>query len=60
MTNSRFHFFGVSSLDGVQILDILAYSAGLWFFLTKILIGPLVKRFSSNELKKDIELELFH
>tara|TARA_B110001450_G_C17333631_1_gene364541 strand:- start:22 stop:165 length:144 start_codon:yes stop_codon:yes gene_type:complete len=38
----------------VKIIDVCSFSGAVWFFLTTILFGPLVRKMS---LRDSIELE---
>jgi hypothetical protein len=43
------------------IIDIIAYAGGLWFFISQLTLGPLVKFFVSRKLFiADIGEKLFY
>ena len=52
---------GSSSMSPAVWWELLAYVGGIWYVLSQMVLGPLVKKYvTEKKLMKEIGIEVFH
>ena len=59
--------FGTDKLSGSNSLspaawwELIAYIGGIWYVLSQVIFGPLVRRYvTEKKMIKNVSIEIFH